>query len=186
MEPRVYLYKTTFEEIPDWYWGAHKEKKYGDGYLGSPDTHAWKWDFYTPILEILEFFPYTEEGWVEALKVEKRCIKPDLNNPLCLNEHCGGLLSLEACRRGAKKAAKKTNEEKDNLGRSTNAVRGGEKSKRSKPVIAINRNGGLIVFSSIISCANEFGVKESAVRKWIRKERFPKGNARGWNFALDG
>jgi hypothetical protein len=118
MKPRIYTYKVTFEEIPDWYWGSHKEKKYGEGYLGSPDTHAWKWGFYTPILEICEFFSYTDEGWVEALKVEKRCIKPDLNNPLCLNENVGGLLSLEANRRGGNISAERLHEEKDDFGRS--------------------------------------------------------------------
>ena len=98
--PRIYTYKVTFEEIPDWYWGSHKENKYEDGYLGSPETHAWKWEFYTPNLQILELFPYTEKGWKEAQNTEKRCIRPDLNNPLCLNEHCGGDLSLESCKRG--------------------------------------------------------------------------------------
>jgi hypothetical protein len=119
MEPRIYLYKVTFEETPDWYWGVHKEKKYGETYLGSPKTHKWKWEFYTPILEICEFFPYTDEGWGEARKVEDRCILPDLNNPLCLNEHVGGLMSLEASRIGARKS----HEEKDEFGRSVNAVR---------------------------------------------------------------
>ena len=100
--PRIYTYKVTFEEIPDWYWGAHKEKKYGDGYLGSPETHAWKWEFYTPHLEILELFPYTDEGWKKAREVEDRCIRPDLNNPLCLNENCGGSTSLEIRRKTGK------------------------------------------------------------------------------------
>ena len=100
MQPRIYTYKITFEEIPDWYWGSHKENKFNDGYLGSPTTHAWKWEFYTPHLQICEIFPYTSEGWVEAQNVENRCIKPDLNNPLCLNEHYGSVVSLEARRRG--------------------------------------------------------------------------------------
>jgi hypothetical protein len=100
--PRIYTYKVTFEEIPDWYWGAHKEKKYGEFYIGSPVTHAWKWEFYTPRLEIVELFPFTDEGWVEARKVEDRCILPDLNNPLCLNEHCGGATSLEIRRKVGK------------------------------------------------------------------------------------
>lgn len=142
MEPRIYTYKVTFEEIPDWYWGAHKEKEYNDGYLGSPDTHAWKWEFYTPILEILEFFPYTDEGWVEALKVEKRCVKPDLSNPLCLNENCGGLMSLEARRRGGTNSAEKLHEEKDDLGRSVHSVKcaaatHAEKDEFGKSVTAV-------------------------------------------------
>ena len=139
MDPRIYTYKVTFEETPDWYWGAHKEKKHGEPYLGSPTTHAWKWEFYTPCLEILELFPYTDEGWEEARKVEDRCILPDLNKPLCLNEHVGGLMSLEASRRGAAilheekddsgrsvhalKTLVSLNEEKDNLGRSIHAMK---------------------------------------------------------------
>jgi hypothetical protein len=119
MQPRIYTYKITFEEIPDWYWGVHKEKKYGEPYLGSPDTHAWKWEFYTPHLQICEVFPYTSEGWKKARETENRCILPDLNNPLCLNEHAGGFMSLEANSKGGKSAHKK----KDGLGRSALAVR---------------------------------------------------------------
>jgi hypothetical protein len=102
MPPRIYLYKVTFEETPDWYWGIHKEKRYGEKYLGSPKTHAWKWEVYTPKLDILCLFPYTDEGWEESLKVEARIIKNDINNPLCLNENCGGVYSLESRRRAGK------------------------------------------------------------------------------------
>jgi len=101
--PRIFLYKVTFDEIPHWYWGSHKEKKFSESYLGSPVTHKWMWEFYTPHLQILEFFPYTDGGWKKAREVEDRCIKPDLNNPLCLNEHVGGSYSLETCRKGASK-----------------------------------------------------------------------------------
>lgn len=106
MQPRIYVYKVTFEEIPDWYWGAHKESEFDDGYLGSPTTHAWKWEFYTPYLQICEIFPYTDEGWKEACSTENRCIKPDLNNPLCLNEHYGSFMSLEVCRQAGRKGGK--------------------------------------------------------------------------------
>jgi hypothetical protein len=34
MNPRIYTYKVTFEEIPDWYWGVHKEKGMGNYILG--------------------------------------------------------------------------------------------------------------------------------------------------------
>jgi len=114
-KPRIYLYKITFEEIPDWYWGIHKESKFDDGYLGSPTTHAWKWNFYTPELQICEIFPYTSAGWADAQSIEKRCIKPDLNNPLCLNEHCGGNISLEAMRRGGLTQVAKNRKEKRGL-----------------------------------------------------------------------
>jgi hypothetical protein len=94
MQPRIYTYKITFEEVPYWYWGVHKEKKFGELYLGSPVTHKWMWEFYTPRIQILEFFANTDEGWKEATEVELRLIRPDLNSPLCLNEACGGKTSL--------------------------------------------------------------------------------------------
>ena len=100
MQPRIYTYKITFEEIPHWYWGVHKEKRYNDGYMGSPVTHKWVWEFYTPKMQILELFPFTDEGWREAGEIEARLIHPDLNNPLCLNEHGGGRTSIEMCKKG--------------------------------------------------------------------------------------
>ena len=135
-KPRIYTYKVTFEEVPDWYWGSHKEDKFDDGYLGSPSTHAWKWVFYTPHLQILEVFPYTDEGWEKAREVEDRCIRPDLNNPLCLNEHVGGFMSLAICRmagsKGGKKGAETVNAEKDDLGRCVNGVKAAEKLHENK------------------------------------------------------
>lgn len=123
MQPRIYTYKITFEEVPYWYWGVHKEKKFGETYLGTPVTHRWMWEFYTPKIQILEFFPFTGDGWKEANLIEDRIIKPDLNNPLCLNESCGALVSLEAARRGGKIAAAKIHQEKDERGRSIQAVK---------------------------------------------------------------
>jgi len=80
------------------------------------------WVYYTPVLQVLEFFPCTEEGWKEAQTVEKRLIKPDLNNPLCLNENCGGILSLESCQKGAKVTLNTLHSEKDEQGRSVHGV----------------------------------------------------------------
>jgi len=107
VQPRIYTYKITFKEVPYWYWGVHKEKKHGEVYLGSPVTHKWVWEHYTPQIQILEFFPYTKEGWKEAQLLEKRLIRPDLDNPLCLNESCGCLLSLESNSKGGKIGGKK-------------------------------------------------------------------------------
>jgi hypothetical protein len=123
MQPRIYTYKITFEEVPYWYWGVHKEKKFGELYLGSPKTHRWVWEFYTPKVQILEFFPFTEAGWKEAQEVEKRLIRNDLNNPLCLNESCGGMLSHEVCSKGGKKAAEKLHAERDEDGKSLHGKR---------------------------------------------------------------
>ena len=103
MPPRIYIYKITFEEIPHWYWGVHKESKYNDGYMGSPVTHAWMWSFYTPKMQILEVFSYSDDGWKEACFVEQRIILHDLNNELCLNERAGSIKSLSVIRKGAKK-----------------------------------------------------------------------------------
>ena len=128
MQPRIYTYKITFEEIPHWYWGVHKEKKFGELYLGSPITHRWMWDFYTPKIQILEFFPFTDEGWKEANLVEDRLIKPDLNDPLCLNEGCGGRVSREASQRGGykMKGVPKTQEHKEKIGK-------GNRGKKRSP-----------------------------------------------------
>jgi hypothetical protein len=142
VKPRIYTYRVTFEEIPDWYWGVHKERKYGESYLGSPKTHVWKWDFYTPFLEILELFPYTKEGWLEACEVEKRCIRPNLNNPLCLNENVGGSMSLEAIKKGAKKTNEIIHAERNQSGKSVSAVKASiaahkEKNENGKSVTAV-------------------------------------------------
>jgi hypothetical protein len=107
---RIYTYKITFEEVPHWYWGVHKEKKYNDGYMGSPVTHKWMWNFYTPKIQILEIFPYTEKGWIEAVNLERRLIVPDLNKPFCLNERVGAIRSWaireKACKLGGEKIYK--------------------------------------------------------------------------------
>lgn len=118
-KPRIYTYKITFEEVPYWYWGVHKEKKFGELYYGSSKTHKWMWEFYTPKIQILEFFPNTKEGWSEARKVESRLIAPDLNAPLCLNENNGGSFSLTAVLKGSAAA----HAEKDEFGRSVTAVK---------------------------------------------------------------
>lgn len=130
--PRIYTYKVTFEEIPHWYWGVHKEKKYGEPYLGSPTTHKWMWDFYTPVTQLLEFFPCTDEGWAEALKVEKRLISSDLDNPLCLNESCAGVYSLETLRKSGAKVAAMHLQEKDERGKPKHYVEMG-KASAAKP-----------------------------------------------------
>ena len=98
MEPRIYTYKITFPDQGWWYWGVHRERKYGETYNGSPTTHSEKWKFFEFEKQILEFF----QDWDEARKVEKRLILPDLNNPLCLNENSGGGFSLDASSKGGK------------------------------------------------------------------------------------
>jgi hypothetical protein len=133
MQPRIYTYKITFEEIPHWYWGVHKEKKFGELYLGSPVTHRWMWEFYTPRVQFLEFFPFSEEGWAEVKAVEDRIIKPDLNNLLCLNERYGGITSLYVLRR----TALRQHEAKDENGKSLMGI---DNAKRLNGIIHAERD----------------------------------------------
>ena len=61
MNSRIYIYKITFLETPHYYYGVHKEKYFDDEYWGSPITHKWIWNFYTPKKQILEIFDFTNE-----------------------------------------------------------------------------------------------------------------------------
>jgi hypothetical protein len=98
MQPRIYTYKITFEEVSYYYYGSHKEKRYNEYYMGSPVTHKWCWDFYTPKKQILEFFDTRED----SNKLENILIKYFINDLNCLNENCGGIISTEMCKKGAK------------------------------------------------------------------------------------
>jgi hypothetical protein len=103
MHPRIYTYKITFEEVSYYYYGVKKETYFDQEYFGTPITHKWIWDFYTPKKQILEIFDYTDKGWIEAQEVEKRLIKPVYNiDEWCLNESCGGKISLEINRKVGK------------------------------------------------------------------------------------
>ena len=97
--PRIYTYKITFEEVPYYYYGVKKEEYYNQEYWGSPITNKWCWELYTPKKQILQVFSYTDEGWLEAQEVEKRLIQPVFNtDKWCLNENCGGKISLKISR----------------------------------------------------------------------------------------
>jgi hypothetical protein len=105
--PRIYLYKITFEEAPYYYYGVKKEKYYNQKYFGSPVTNKWCWELYTPKKQILEFFEYSDEGWLKAKKIEDRLIKPFYQtDKWCLNGNCGGLISLKILRESGKRAYK--------------------------------------------------------------------------------
>jgi hypothetical protein len=106
--PRIYLYKITFEDVPYYYYGIKKEKYFNQEYWGSPVTNKWCWELYTPKKQILQFFDYTDDGYIEAQKLEKRIITPVLNNKWCLNENVGGIFSLN-CHK--KNIGKKRNSE---------------------------------------------------------------------------
>lgn len=99
--PRIYVYKITFLEVPHYYFGVHLEEFFGEYYMGSPKTNKDFWVFYTPQKQIIKEFSYTDEGWLEASEFENSLIRPVYNtDPLCLNEHFGGVISLKTRRRG--------------------------------------------------------------------------------------
>jgi hypothetical protein len=103
--PRIYIYKITFEEVRYYYYGVHKEKKFDEYYMGTPVTHKWAWDFYTPKKQILQFFEFSDKGYLEAQEVEKRLIRPFYNtDKWCLNENCAGNFSLKSCREAGKRS----------------------------------------------------------------------------------
>ena len=107
MQPRIYTYKITFEEVPYYYYGVHKEKRFNEYYMGTPYTNTWCWELYTPKKQILELFEYSDDGWLEANLVEDRLIRPFYNtDKWCLNESCGGRISLQVLRETGKKLRK--------------------------------------------------------------------------------
>ena len=106
MQPRIYTYKITFEEVPYYYYGSKKEKYYNEKYFGSPKANKWCWELYTPKKQILEFFDYSDDGYMKCRQVEDRLIKPVLNDKWCLNERCGGTYSTEILRKSGRKGGK--------------------------------------------------------------------------------
>jgi hypothetical protein len=143
--PRIYTYKITFEEVPYYYYGVHKEKKFDEYYMGSPYTNKWCWEFYTPKKQILQFFDFTDEGWIESQEVEKQLIKPFYNtDKWCLNENCGGNFSL--------KISRETGEKYKKLGigvcgmtyeqRKANGLKSSKWQKENNKGVKINLNPG--------------------------------------------
>jgi hypothetical protein len=108
---RIYTYRISFEEVPYYYYGVHKEKNFNEEYYGSPVTNRWCWETYTPKKQILEYFV----DWEEAQRVEARIIKEFYNkDKWCLNENCAGYISLqkrsEAGKVGGKRGSAKCKE----------------------------------------------------------------------------
>jgi hypothetical protein len=130
--PRIYVYKITFDEVSHYYYGVHKEKRFDEYYMGSPVTHKNYWELYTPKKECIEFFEYSDEGYIKARIFEDSLIAPVLNDEFCLNEHVGGFYSLETLREVGKLNYERglgihalTREE-----RSENGKRGGKNSSK--------------------------------------------------------
>jgi hypothetical protein len=102
MQPRIYTYKITFIDTSYYYYGVHKEKYFDEEYWGSPITNKWCWELYEPVKQILEFFNYSDEGWLKANQIEKQLIKPFYNtDKWCLNGNCGGIITSEILRKFA-------------------------------------------------------------------------------------
>jgi hypothetical protein len=125
MEPRIYVYKITFQEAPLYYIGVHKEKTFNEEYMGSPITHKEKWQIYNPQKEILKEFDYTDDGWLQAQEFEKELIRPVYNTDInCLNESCGIRISLAINRATGKKVwENKTPEQRSDWARKINENR---------------------------------------------------------------
>jgi hypothetical protein len=102
--PRIYVYKITFEEVQYYYYGSHKEKKFGEHYMGSPVTNKWVWNHYTPQIQILQCFEFSDEGYRQAREIENRLVGSVFNKDRwCLNEHCGGTHSLKILKENGQK-----------------------------------------------------------------------------------
>jgi hypothetical protein len=138
--PRIYIYKITFEEVLYYYYGVHKEKKYGEEYWGSPKTNKWCWELYTPKKQILQFFDFTDDGWLEAQEVEKRLIRPFYQtDKWCLNESCGGVSSLKFASIGGTKAKE--------LGLGIHGLSFEQKSEIGKKAAKTNQKNNTAIFS---------------------------------------
>jgi hypothetical protein len=193
--PRIYTYKITFEEVPYYYYGVHKEREYNEYYMGSPVTNKWCWELYTPKKQILEFFEFSDEGYIEAQEVEKRIVTPVLNDKWCLNENVGGVFSLKTHSKAGKKGGTKTyelgvglhsitTEERREIGRKSGyktyelgiGAFGISKEKRketNKKVDEINKMNGTGIYSRTkeqqVESGKNWGKKASSQR-WMCEE----------------
>jgi hypothetical protein len=200
--PRIYIYKITFEEVPYYYYGLHKEKKFNEYYMGSPITHKWVWDFYTPKKQILQVFEFSDEGWLEAEEVETRLIKSFYNtDKWCLNENCGGRISLsqrsEAGKKGSATNKKNktgifwaTKEQLSEYGRKSYELGVGLHSLTAEEKTEICKNAGILVRDMKLgffglpgeekiknaSKAGKVGGKVTSSQKWVCAETGYIGN----------
>ena len=200
--PRIYLYKITFEEVPYYYYGVHKEKVFDEEYWGTPITHKWRWDFYISKKQILQFFDFTDEGWIEAQEVEKRLIKPVYNtDKWCLNEHCGGKISLDICRENGKKIGKIRGQKNKEDGIGIFAMSQDEqqkaRSRGGKKAAQTNKKNktGIYALTSKEKSENgkkgrekakELGVGVHALTPEQRREIVKKTNSQKWMCTVTG
>ena len=95
---RPYTYRIDNLVTGEWYWGVKKPKEWPDGYMGTPCAKIpgtnkvrmlediKKYGIENFEKTVLEFF----NTYKEAERAEKELIRPDLNDPMCYNAHCGG------------------------------------------------------------------------------------------------
>jgi hypothetical protein len=176
--PRIYTYKITFEEVPYYYYGSKKEKRYNEEYWGSPVTNKWCWEFYTPKKQILEIFDYTDEGYDECRNVEDRLIRPVLNDPWCLNERCGRQVSLAVSR----KVGKKLYEEGKGIHSQTIEERKKMGQKLHKELKGIHAQ----TFEERSELGKRNGKKLYEEKKGIHAQTFEEKSERGKNLRDEG
>jgi hypothetical protein len=99
VNPRVYVYKITFVEVPNFYHGWHLETSYNEVYWGSPVTYKDFWNLYTPVKTILKEFDYSDSGVWDAMLYEEDLIRCNWTNPLSLNRNCGGKIHPKSVKR---------------------------------------------------------------------------------------
>lgn len=180
MRPRIYTYKITFEEVPYYYYGAHKERRYGENYWGSPDTNKWAWEFYTPKKQILEFFDYSEIGWEQAQEIERKIIREFcLNDKWCLNQRANAKISLEARSRGGKTQGKISKENKLGIFGITKEQRVENSRKAGKLGGKVIKENNLGIFSLTKEQLSENGKKGGT--KAIKKT-----NSQRWECLVTG
>lgn len=109
------------------------------GYVGSPVTHKDKWNNTQFTKFILEVF----DDYNLAQKKEKKLIKPNLNNPICLNESAGLHRSYDSCSKGGKIGGRKSVESGhiQKLGKEWGKINGKELGKKQGK---INKESGHI------------------------------------------
>jgi hypothetical protein len=164
--PRIYIYKITFEEVPYYYYGVKKEKHFNQKYWGSPVTNKWCWELYTPKKQILQFFEFSGEGWLEANKVEKRIISTVLNDKWCLNENAGGFFSIKSC----SNAGKKSGEITKTLGVGVHGRSPEQMSEDGKKGARTHKENGTGVFGFTTEQRSKGGKKGGALSANKRKE----------------
>jgi hypothetical protein len=99
---KSYTYRINFVD-GYYYYGKRLLKRNNpltDGYYGTPITHKEKWCTTMFWKEIINEY----DDWIECSKSEIELIRPVLNDPMCLNENCGGYSSLKILKENGKRA----------------------------------------------------------------------------------